>query len=80
VSRRNRADELPTVTFGAIADLPPRLRRVHRFSGEMNQVSGMNSRLQMLHTRFSNARHQHNTAHSFRDPVQNVLKPHVEIG
>lgn len=72
-------DRLHVVTLGAVADLPPRFRRVHQFIGEMDWFGGMNSRLQGPHTRVPNAWHHLNTARPFHLPVEQVLKQQVGI-
>lgn len=73
-------EHLRVVTLGAVTDLPPRFRHVHQFIGEIDWFGGMNSRLQVPHTRIPNAWHHLNTALPFHLPVEAVLKHHLDIG
>jgi hypothetical protein len=73
-------EQLRVVTFGAVADLPPQFRRVHQFIGGIDWFGGMNSRLDVVHTRIPNAWHHLNTALPFHLPVEDVLRQHVAIG
>jgi hypothetical protein len=73
-------EQLRVVTLGAVTDLPPRFRHVHQFIGEIDWFGGMNSRLQVPHTRIPNAWHHLNTALPFHLPVAQVLKQKVRIG
>lgn len=72
-------EELRIVTFGAVADLPPRFKRVYQFIGAIDWFGGMNSRFDVPHTKVPNAWHHLNTVLPLHLPAEIVLKQYVSI-
>jgi hypothetical protein len=72
-------EQLRIVTFGSIIDLPLQFKKTYQFIGAIDWFGGMNSRLDVPHTKVTNAWHHLNTGLPFHMPAESVLKEHVSI-
>lgn len=67
-------DTLTVVTLGAVVAIPRQFKRRHQFLGELDWFGGMNSVLDLPHTRVPNAWHHLNTATPLCMSVRDVLR------
>ncbi len=72
-------EQLRIVTFGAVTDLPPQFKMVHQFLGDIDWFGAMNSRLDICHTKVSDAWHHLNTTLPFHLSAESVLKQYVSM-
>ena len=72
-------EQLHITTFGAVTDLPRQFKHQHQFIGGIDWLGGMNSRLDVPHTRIPLAWHHLNTRYPFHFPTEQVLRDLVPI-
>lgn len=75
-----RARDIDVITTGAVVDFPRGLDRLRQYLGALDWFGGMNSSLDLPHTRVPNAWHHLNTTMAFHMDLRAVLEGRYDAG